>query len=139
MEFRSATERLELIKPTIENMMSIGRAMGFSYGIIHRGKVLHTESFGHRYYAKELPVDTKTDSMLRSKSFEPLGLNSTDARGDRDNLEKVSKSYMVLDDGDLVQIPVSKLSGETAFGAAEGVVSCVDDLLQLYQAIFVAY
>lgn len=78
------------------------------------------------------------DSMLHSRFFEPMGLNNTDARGDRDDLEKVSKSYMVLDNGDPVQIPVSQLSGKTAFGAAGGVVSCVDDLLQLYQVILAA-
>lgn len=78
------------------------------------------------------------DSLRRSRFFEPLRLGRTEARGNRNALKNVSKSYMVLDNGCPVSVPVTPQSGSTAFGAAGGVVSCVDDLMSLCRSILTA-
>lgn len=42
---------------------------------------------------------------------------------------------MTLDNGDPVRVPMTPQSGLTLMGAAGGVVSCVNDLLQLYRVM----
>ncbi|KAL8708942.1 MAG: hypothetical protein Q9220_006274 [cf. Caloplaca sp. 1 TL-2023] len=53
-------QRLEAAKPTIQQILKLSGTVGMSYGILHEGKVVHTESFGFRDYGKKLSVDEKT-------------------------------------------------------------------------------
>jgi len=67
--------------------------------------------------------------------MEPLKLSRTDASGAREGSDNVSKAYMVLDDGSPVETPITPQSGKTMMGAAGGVVSCIGDLLVLYNTM----
>lgn len=58
-ECTSIVKRLEEARPVLEEMMSLGGAVGSSYGVVHRGKIVHTDSFGYRDHETRLPVDTK--------------------------------------------------------------------------------
>lgn len=78
MDIDSMALQFAGIKPIIEEMLSVSGAVGLSYGILHRGKVVHTESFGYRDYEQKLPVDTQTMfpicSMTKGLVSSALGL-----------------------------------------------------------------
>lgn len=54
------TQRLETTRPIIEKILSLSGTVGLSYGILHEGKIVHTESFGLRDHDRKLPVDEET-------------------------------------------------------------------------------
>lgn len=72
----SLTQRLESARPVIERILSLSWTVGLSYGLLHEGKVVHTESFGFRDHAKRLPVNEETIFPLCSltKAMVALGV-----------------------------------------------------------------
>jgi CubicO group peptidase (beta-lactamase class C family) len=73
------------------------------------------------------------DEVLHERIVRPLGLDRTDASDAREEFGNVARTYMVLDDMNPVKVPAASMSGKTLLGGAGGVVSCVADLLVLYQ------
>ena len=70
------TQRLESARPLIEEILSLSGTVGLSFGLVHEGKVVHTESFGLRDHSKSLPVNEETIFPLCSltKAMVALGL-----------------------------------------------------------------
>ncbi|KAL8834456.1 MAG: hypothetical protein Q9176_007480 [Flavoplaca citrina] len=54
------SQRLEATGPIIEKILSLSGTVGLSYGVLHKGKILHTRNFGFRDHNKKLPVDEQT-------------------------------------------------------------------------------
>jgi CubicO group peptidase (beta-lactamase class C family) len=57
---RVLTQRLEHARPVIEKILLLSGTVGLSYGILHEGKIVHTENFGLRDHDKELAVNEDT-------------------------------------------------------------------------------
>lgn len=78
MDTASIVSRFVSIKPVIQEILSISGAVGLSYGILHQGQVVHTESFGYRDHEQKLPVDSQTMfpicSMTKGLVSSALGL-----------------------------------------------------------------
>lgn len=78
MDIDSMVSRFTGIKPMIEEILSVSGVVGLSYGILHQGQIIHTESFGYRDYEQKLPVDTQTMfpicSMTKGLVSSALGL-----------------------------------------------------------------
>lgn len=60
MDVESVVTRLKGVKPIIREILDVSGTVGFSYGVIHYGQVVHKEGFGCRDVNQKLPVDTRT-------------------------------------------------------------------------------
>ncbi|KAJ4294335.1 hypothetical protein N0V90_008025 [Kalmusia sp. IMI 367209] len=59
-------KRLAAVRPTIEEVLILTGTAGIKYGVIHRGYIVHTESFGYRDTDQKLPVDEDTIFQVAS-------------------------------------------------------------------------
>ena len=82
------TQRLESARPVIEKILSLSGTVGLSYGLLHEGKVVHTESFGFRDHDKNLPVNEETIfplcSLTKAMVASGVGILVDDGKLSRD-------------------------------------------------------
>ena len=60
LAMNTLTRRLESTSPVIERFLSLSGTVGLSYGLLHEGKVVRTESFGFRDHDRKLLVNEET-------------------------------------------------------------------------------
>ncbi|KAF5667725.1 beta-lactamase transpeptidase [Fusarium denticulatum] len=73
-------------------------------------------------------------SFLRERLLEPLGMKRT-YYTDAEDMENEAKPYAALKNASVVQIPPALKGKNVLMGPAGGVRSCVDDLLNFYDAL----
>ncbi|EWZ43331.1 beta-lactamase/transpeptidase-like protein [Fusarium oxysporum Fo47] len=76
-------------------------------------------------------------SFLREKLLEPLGMKRT-YYTDAEGMENEAKPYAALKNASVVQIPPALKGKDVLMGPAGGVRSCIDDLLNFYDALMVS-
>jgi CubicO group peptidase (beta-lactamase class C family) len=54
------SSRLIIARPSIQQILSTSGTVGLSYGIIHRGAIVHTDNFGFRDHFQKLPMTLET-------------------------------------------------------------------------------
>ena len=57
---------MKALKPVIDEIATRSGTAGLTYGIIYRGTMLHTDSFGYRDVDRKLPVDEDTVFQVAS-------------------------------------------------------------------------
>jgi CubicO group peptidase (beta-lactamase class C family) len=73
--------------------------------------------------------------VFRKELFGPLHMSRTLTGQPTSDIENVSKSYNVLNDGQPVLVPTVKAGEGSLGGASGGIFTCVEDLLQAYSTI----
>ena len=84
MDLELIVSRLKAIRPTIEEMLSIAGSVGLSYGVVHKGTMVHLDNFGYRNVEEKLPVNENTMfpicSMTKGLVSSALGLLVEDGK-----------------------------------------------------------
>ncbi|CZT04740.1 uncharacterized protein RAG0_11093 [Rhynchosporium agropyri] len=77
--------------------------------------------------------------FVKSRIFDPLGMNRTFLLTPPSDLDNVGACYNTLDDGRYAQIPCVKLGDNSFESAHAGMRSCVNDLMKLYNAFISSF
>lgn len=60
LSMEAIRSRLLAVRPEIEKIMSAAGVAGLSYGVVHRGRLVHVDNFGYMNFEKKLPVTDET-------------------------------------------------------------------------------
>ncbi|KAG4415579.1 hypothetical protein IFR04_011299 [Cadophora malorum] len=92
MDSAELQKRLSQQRSTIEEIVRLTGTAGLTYGVIQRGKVIHTENFGYRDVDKKEPVDEYTifpvASLTKSMVAAAVGMLVEEKKLDWDTLVK---------------------------------------------------
>ncbi|EON63642.1 hypothetical protein W97_02870 [Coniosporium apollinis CBS 100218] len=78
MDTDAIKSRLTAIRPVIEEILTAAGTVGLAYGVIHEGKIVHTDNAGFSDLERKLPVNEETifpiASMTKGLVSSALGL-----------------------------------------------------------------
>lgn len=77
--------------------------------------------------------------FVRSRIFEPLGMERSFLKTPPSNIDNVSKCYNALDDSSVAHITSPKPGDNGYMGPTAGLRSCVSDLMKLYTAFVTSF
>lgn len=66
MEIRADIQRLENIRPLIQEICEVSSSSGLSLGVLHEGQVLYRDNFGHRDVESREPPNSDTFYNINS-------------------------------------------------------------------------